>query len=112
WNALSKPGKAVAVQIAEPLDAERFPAPSSWERAVPLRFDADWQGKDADAQRETEVRLLWTTETLFLRFRAKYRTITVFPDAERNGRREQLWDRDGPVFRPKPQRSEEHTSEL
>jgi len=61
---------------------------------VPLRFDADWQGKNADTARETEVRLLWTRESLFLRFRAKYRTITVFPDAEWNGRRDQLWDRD------------------
>jgi alpha-galactosidase len=59
-----------------------------------LRFDADWQGKNGDPERETEVRLLWTAQTLFLRFRAKYRTISVFPDAERNGRRDQLWDRD------------------
>ena len=104
-NELAKPGKAVAVQIAEPLDAEGFPAPSSWERAVPLRFAADWQGKNADAQRETEVRLLWTRETLFLRFRAKYRTITVFPDAERNGRRDELWDRDVAEVFLQPDRS-------
>jgi len=38
--------------------------------------------------------LLWIPETLFLRFRARYRTITVFADAEANGRRDQLWDRD------------------
>lgn len=67
---------------------------SSWELAAPLRFNADWQGKNADPERETEVRLLWKTETLFLRFRARYRTITVFPDAKENGRRDQLWDRD------------------
>jgi len=93
-NELRKPAKAVAVRMAEPPDAEGFPTPSSWRRAVPLGFDADWQGKNADAARETEVRLLWTSETLFLRFRAKYRTITVFLDAERNGRRDELWDRD------------------
>jgi alpha-galactosidase len=40
------------------------------------------------------VRLLWTHEALYLRFLARYRGITVFPDAEPNGRREQLWDRD------------------
>jgi len=40
------------------------------------------------------VRLLWSPETLFLQFRARYRTISVFPDAEPNGRRDQLWDRD------------------
>jgi alpha-galactosidase len=61
---------------------------------VALRFSADWQGKNADPQRETEVRLLWTAETLFLRFGSNYRTITVFPDAELNGWRDELWDRD------------------
>jgi len=86
--------RALAVKVAEPCDAEGFPRPPSWEKAVPLRFNADWQGKNANPERETEVRLLWTKETLFLRFRAKYRAITVFPDAEPNGRRYQLWDRD------------------
>jgi len=93
-DKLSKQGRAVAVRVTEPCDAEGFPAASSWERAVPLRFRVDWRGKNVDPERETEVRLLWTQETLFLRFRARYRSITVFPDAERNGRRDQLWERD------------------
>ncbi|MBA0087491.1 MAG: carbohydrate-binding family 9-like protein [Acidobacteria bacterium Pan2503] len=104
-NELRKPAKAVAVRMAVPPDAEGFPTPSSWGRAVPLGFDTDWQGKNADAARETEVRLLWTSETLFLRFRAKYRTITVFPDAERNGRRDELWDRDVAEVFLQPDRS-------
>jgi len=87
-------GRAVGVQMTEPCDVEGFPRPSSWALAVSLRFDADWQGKNPDPARETEVRLLWTPETLFLRFRARFRTITVFPDAEASGRRDQLWDRD------------------
>ncbi len=74
--------------------ADGFPELSSWEAAGSLRFQADWQGKNADPERETEVHLLWTRETLYLRFRAKYRVITVFGDAEPNGRRDQLWDRD------------------
>lgn len=86
--------KAVAARMAEPADAEGFPTPVAWEPAEALRFNADWQGKNADPERETEVRLLWTTETLFLRFQARYRTITVFADAEANGRRDELWDRD------------------
>jgi alpha-galactosidase len=86
--------KAVAIRMAEPSDREGFPARSAWELTEPLRFNADWQGKNADSERETEVRLLWTAETLFLRFRSNYRTITVFPDAEPNGWRDQLWDRD------------------
>ncbi len=87
-------GTAVAVRMLQPPDAGGFPPQSSWEFASPLRFNADWRGKNADLERETEVRLLWTPETFFLRFRAKYHVITVFPDAEPNGRRDQLWDRD------------------
>ena len=91
---LSDEKTAVAVRLAAPVDAEGFPTQSSWESATALRFSADWQGKNADPGRETEVRLLWTTETLFLRFRAKYRDITVFSDSDPDGRRDQLWDRD------------------
>src|SRR5260370_28096906 len=94
YDALSKERTAFAVRMPELLDADGFPAPSSWEHSARLRFNADWQGKNADPERETEVRLLWTPESLFVRFQAKYRAITVFPDAEPNGRRDQLWDRD------------------
>ena len=85
---------AVAVRMLESADLKGFPKESAWEHTPALRFSADWQGKNADPERETEVRLLWTPETLFLRFRAKYRVITVFPGAEPNGRRDQLWDHD------------------
>jgi alpha-galactosidase len=85
---------AVAIRMTELPDADGFPNPSSWELSAPVRFKADWQGKNADPQRETEVRLLWTPERFFVRFRAKFRVITVFPNAESNGRRDQLWDRD------------------
>src|SRR5690348_5468508 len=93
-DELLKEGKAVAVRLAEPCGAEGFPTAASWERAAPLRFNADWQGKNADPARETEVRLMWTPEILFRRFRARNRPITVFADAEANGRRDRLWDRD------------------
>lgn len=97
--------KAVAVRFTEPCDAEGFPMPSSWKLASPLCFDADWQGKNPDPERETEVRLLWTPETLFLRFQSRYRTITIFPDAEASGRRDQLWDRDVAEVFLQPDRS-------
>jgi alpha-galactosidase len=93
-NTMSKERTAVAARMTEPLDPDGFPTPSSWEMSAPLRFNADWQGKNADPERETEVRLLWTPEWLFVRFRARIRVITVFPNAEPNGRCDQLWDRD------------------
>lgn len=85
---------AVAVRMSGRTVADGLPELSSWDAARSLRFQADWQGKNADPERETEVRLLWTRETLYLRFQAKYRVITVFADAEPDGRRDQLWDRD------------------
>ena len=92
---VSKGGQtAVAVRLTEPTDAGGFPGTSAWQGSRAFRFNTDWQGENADPKRETEVRLLWTPGALFLRFVAKYRTITVFPDAEPNGRRDQLWDRD------------------
>jgi len=94
YDATSRERTAVAVRMLEPPDSDGFPSWSSWVAPAPLRFNADWQGKNADPERETEVRLLWTPETLFVRFQAKYRVITVFPDAKPNGRRDQLWDRD------------------
>jgi len=91
---LSKEKTAVAVRMSELPDADGFPFQSSWALAAPLSFNADWQGKNADTERETEVRILWTPESLFVRFHANYRAITVFSDAAPNGRRDQLWDRD------------------
>jgi alpha-galactosidase len=85
---------ATAARLISGTDAEGFPAESAWETAPAVRFNADWQGLNADPGRETEVRMLWTPETLYLRFDARYRTITVFPDGDVGGRRDHLWDRD------------------
>jgi alpha-galactosidase len=93
-DVMSKKRTGTAVRMLESTDADGLPSLISWELSTPLRFNADWQGKNADPERETEVRLLWTPETLFVRFHTRFRTITVFPNAEPNGRRDQLWDRD------------------
>ena len=85
---------ATAAHFTGATDAAGFPVDSAWEIAAPVRFSADWQGLNADPQRETRVRLLWTPESLYLEFEAAYRVITVFPDADAHGRRDQLWDRD------------------
>ena len=74
------------------LDA-RHPAPE-WETATPVSFCGDWQGKNADPERQTRVRVLWTLKTLYLRFECRYRELFVFDDSDPNGRRDHLWDRD------------------
>ena len=86
--------QAVAARVPAAQIREGFPVPEAWEAAPPLAFAADWQGNHSDPERGTEVRLLWTDEALFLRFRCRYRTLTTFPDSDPDGRRDQLWDRD------------------
>lgn len=75
-------------------EVTEFPSEQAWSAAVPVTFAADWQGKNPDPALETEVRVAWTHETLFLRFKARYRVINVFREADNSGRRDQLWDRD------------------
>ena len=75
-----------------PLDA-RHPAPE-WSLATSISFCADWQGRNLDPTRQTEVRLLWTPSALYLRFECRYRELFVFDDSDPNGRRDHLWDRD------------------
>ena len=93
-DAMSYVWRAVAVQMFELPDADGFPTFFAWGRSVKLCFNTDWRGENADPERETEVKLLWTPDWLYLRFQARFRAITVFSDAETNGRRDQLWDRD------------------
>jgi hypothetical protein len=84
----------VAARLTEKTDEEGFPSRQAWEKAPVLQFDRDWRGENADPQRATKVRLLWTPETLFIRFVCRYRNLTVFPDARADGWRNELWDRD------------------
>ncbi|MFI5059663.1 MAG: sugar-binding protein [Candidatus Acidiferrales bacterium] len=85
---------AFASRFADQPDAEGFPDSSAWAKSPPLRFEHDWKGENADLARSTEVHLLWTTQTLFVRFQTAYRNITVFPDAREDGWRDDLWNRD------------------
>jgi alpha-galactosidase len=85
---------ATAIKLAESVDSEGFPSVRDWKRAPAIQFDHDWRGENSDPGRSTEVRILWTPETFFLRFHQRYRTITVYPDARPDGWRDELWDRD------------------
>jgi alpha-galactosidase len=85
---------AYASRFSQALAPDGFPPSAAWDAAAPIVFNADWQGKNADPELETQVRLLWTPETLFFHYRSRFRTITVFPVAEPSGRRDHLWDRD------------------
>jgi len=91
-NPLATEIIAPHVSGAIELDA-RHPA-AEWDRATPVAFSTDWQGRNADPGRETQVRALWTDDTLYLQFTCRYRGLFVFSDSDVHGRRDQLWDRD------------------
>ena len=76
----------IALHAADPAE--------EWQSATPLVFDRDWQGLNPDPKRSTEVRILWSECTLFLRFECGYRELNVFEDSDPNGRRDYLWERD------------------
>ncbi len=62
----------------------------------PLRFLSVRIGRGAiltlGVQRQ--VKALWSPQTLYLRFECQFRELFLFDDAEANGRRDRLWERD------------------
>ena len=99
----------IAARVRTALDAEGFP--TDWRSATPVVFCHDWQRRNADPQRETEVRILWSPDQLFLQFRARYRNLYTFPNA--NSRQDELWDRDvAEVFLQPPHQSGRNYAEF
>ena len=105
----TKPSEVVATYTAReiPLDAAH-PA-SEWRNANPVLICADWQGKNPDELRQTEVRVLWSRQTLYLRFECRYRELFLFSDSDPDGRRDHLWDRDVAEAFLQPDPSHEHS---
>jgi alpha-galactosidase len=84
----------VAASIADDIHLDAAHPAREWERAMAVRFCSDWQGRNPDPERETQVRLLWSPRRLYLRFECRYRELFVFENADPDGRRNHLWDRD------------------
>jgi alpha-galactosidase len=88
------PSEIVAAHVAQEIALDAAHPATEWQKAHPIVFCSDWQGKNPDEQRETQVRVLWSSQTLYLRFECRYRDLHVFTDSDANGRRDHLWDRD------------------
>ena len=82
----------IASKLDRLLSNDGLPPASAWEKASPVMFCSDWRGEHPDSQRETQVRLLWSHEFLFLRFICRYREIYVYEGG--NSRRDKLWEKD------------------
>jgi hypothetical protein len=96
----------VAAHVDREITLDAAHPAAEWRAATPVTFFSDWQGKNPDPRRETKVRVLWSSQNLYLRFECRYRELYVFEDSEPNGRRDHLWDRDvAEVFlQPDPSR--------
>ncbi|MGA8309986.1 MAG: carbohydrate-binding family 9-like protein [Terriglobales bacterium] len=93
-QCVSQPSEVVASYVAREIQlGAASPAPE-WQSANPIVFCSDWQGKNHDEERQTQVRVLWSPQTLYLRFECRYRTLHVFESSDPDGRRDHLWDRD------------------
>jgi alpha-galactosidase len=84
----------VATHVSREIRLDAAKPAAEWQTAQPIRFSADWQGRNPDPELETEVRVLWSPRTLHLRFACSYRELFVFQDSDLNGRRDHLWDGD------------------
>jgi hypothetical protein len=82
----------LAARLKEPLERDRLPGHSSWEKAQPVTFCSDWRADHPDPMRETNVQLLWSPDSLFIRFRCRYRELYVYDGIA--CRRDKLWLRD------------------
>ncbi len=107
-NCASVSSEIVAAHIDREISLNAGHPAAEWQRAQPVAFCSDWQGKNPDEQRETVVRVLWSATTLYLRFECRYRELFVFEDSDSNGRRDHLWDRDVAEAFLQPDPSHEH----
>lgn len=90
----NNPAEILADGLSHEIALDAAHSAPDWDSAQPVTFCRDWQGNNPALDRQTEVRALWSAETLYLRFLCRYRELNVFPDSDPSGRRDQLWDRD------------------
>ena len=84
----------IASYVGHEMEIDAGHPVAEWQSANPVVFSADWRGENSEPARETQVRVLWSDQSLYLRFDCRYRELFVFADSDPNGRRGQLWDRD------------------
>jgi alpha-galactosidase len=66
-----------------------------WNRAQPILIAKHWSGEEAPASRHAEGRIIWTDESLLVRFVCnQLEPLIVSPNPELNKKTIGLWDRD------------------
>ncbi len=76
------------------LAAEAFDHPE-WTRAHPIQITRKWSGEDAPKSRHAEARIIWTAESLIVRFVCRQEEpLTVNSNSQLRKKTIRLWDRD------------------
>ena len=76
------------------LTATAFDHPE-WSRAQPIQITRKWSGGPAPASRHAEVRIIWTDESLIVRFVCRQEeSVTVSSNPQLGTKTPRLWDRD------------------
>ena len=65
----------VATRVPQEIRLDAAHSAAEWRSARPTAFCYDWRGENPDPGRETQVRLLWCPEKLYLRFECRFREI-------------------------------------
>jgi alpha-galactosidase len=84
--------QVIAARLRTPLDTAGLPEDLGWADTAPVTFCSDWQARNPDSERLTQVQLLWSPDDIFLRFCCRYRD--TFTYAGPPARRDRLWMRD------------------
>jgi alpha-galactosidase len=68
---------------------------AEWSRAEPIEITRKWSGEDAAASRHAEAKILWTKDSLLVRFDChQEEPLNVNTAPQLDSKRLRLWDRD------------------
>jgi hypothetical protein len=84
--------QVTAIKAESVISSTGLPARSAWDKTTPIFFCTDWRGENADPQRETQARFLWSGAFLFVQFLCHFREVYVYEGGD--CRRDELWLRD------------------
>lgn len=84
----------LAPHVEVDLNPRQFRDPE-WNRAPPVWITRKWSGEDAPEHRHADARILWSAESLLVRFVCRqHETLIVTSDPQLNRKTIGLWDRD------------------
>ena len=87
--------RTITAQYSEvSLSANEFDHPA-WSEAQAIQITQKWSGEEAPASRHTEARIIWSEESLIVRFVCRQNEpLIINPDPQLDKKTIGLWDRD------------------